>query len=127
MDKGLLHKKATALFCHIWLAGNGLDPHDNDYFITICTCNKRHQFGHPHMLSPWGKIAEDELLAIEKHFDQVFIKKYVVMPNHIHAIVRFSRNDESEQKNRLSLSKVIGPYKSGVSRRIRKTSPNATV
>ena len=71
MDKGLLHKKATALFCHIWLAGNGLDPHDNDYFITICTRNKRHLFGHPHMLSPWGKIAEDELLAIEKHFDQV--------------------------------------------------------
>lgn len=49
------------------------------------------------------------------------------MPNHIHAIVWFSRNDESGQKDRPSLSTVISLYKSGVSRRICKASPNTTV
>ena len=84
----------------------------NYYFITICTWNKNCIFGKPNELNQWGNIAENDLLEIEHHFSGVKIDKYVVMPNHVHAILRISlRDGEADNAQRSSLGIVIGGLK----------------
>ena len=53
---------------------------------------------------------------IGKHFPTVSIDKYVVMPNHIHAIVVIDNGIDAE--NKTSLINIVGQYKAGVSRKI---------
>jgi len=102
------------------------------YFVTICT-NKHHEiFGEivgaglvPTVVTPIvqlsenGKIAENEIMKIEQHYDCVFIDCFVIMPNHVHLIIIIS-NDSGRATGRASpsptLGNVIGGYKSGVSR-----------
>ena len=85
------------------------------YFVTICTFSKRCLFGIPAELSPMGKIAADYLPEIPAHFPGVKIDKWVVMPNHIHAILILPGDKQS-------LSTVIGQYKAAVS----KAKPRST-
>ena len=59
----------------------------NYYFITICTDNRNCIFGNVNNLSKRGYIAESELMKISDHFPNVKVDKYIVMPNHIHAII----------------------------------------
>lgn len=85
----------------------------NYYFVTICTHEKKCIFGSPGMLNDFGKIAEEGLKKISEHYSGVKIEKSVVMPNHIHAIVVLTQDDEN-------LCTVIGSYKSFVTRNIHK-------
>ena len=61
------------------------------YFVTICTKDRRNYLGsivgNRHACSPAGVIAEQNLLEIPKHYPYITIDKYVIMPNHIHAII----------------------------------------
>ena len=93
----------------------------NYYFITICTHNKKCIFGTVKHLNEWGKIAEQDLKELASHFKDVYVDNYIVMPNHIHAIVVLNR------ENAVDLNSIIGLYKSGVSRKIHKTHPETTV
>ena len=69
----------------------------NYYFVTICVHDKKNLFGETDALNIIGKIAETELLNISNHFDGVIIDKYVIMPNHIHAIIIIGCNVETER------------------------------
>ena len=92
----------------------------NYYFVTICTKNKSCIFGtitHP---NSYGEIAEQGLREIPAHFPNVEIDKYIVMPNHIHAIIVL-------QEGASSLSTVLGQYKSYVTRRIHSLEPQLDV
>ena len=60
---------------------------ENYYFVTVCTYNKVKLFGEPSNLSNFGKIAKEDLLSIADHYNGIKIDKYVIMPNHIHAII----------------------------------------
>lgn len=93
------------------------------YFVTICTHEKRRLFGDVNMLNTFGCIAETELLEIEKHNSCVSVEKYVVMPNHIHAIIFI----DHEHGKAPSLSQIVGWYKAGVSRKIRVIEPNLVI
>ncbi len=55
--------------------GRGLAPAERKYNDTVIT------------LSPYGLVAEKQLFALEQRYDYVKIDKYVIMPNHIHAII----------------------------------------
>ncbi|MDD4395932.1 MAG: hypothetical protein PHQ33_08605 [Bacteroidales bacterium] len=66
------------------------------YFVTICTdCHDNHYFGkimvvnnEPHMhLSEIGKFAHENFANVSLHYTYAEIPLFVVMPNHIHAIV----------------------------------------
>ncbi len=46
-------------------------------------------------LFPFGKIAEQELCHLEKRYGNVKIDKYVIMPNHIHAIIVMKRQEQA--------------------------------
>jgi len=89
---------------------------ENYYFVTVCTQQKRCLFGDGTALSPLGKLAESELLHISERIPGVRIDKYVVMPNHIHAIVVLGCDGAERSRPLPTLSTVVGLYKSGVSR-----------
>ena len=61
------------------------------YFITICTKDKRKIFGDISngmiVLSNYGTIAARNINLISRHIDDVYVDKYVVMPNHVHMMI----------------------------------------
>ena len=90
------------------------------YFVTICTHEKRCIFGPPARLNALGQIADAAFGEISKHFPQVQVHKYVVMPNHVHAILIL-------QPGTTGLSTVVGSYKSSVTKKIHAIDPKITV
>lgn len=62
------------------------------YFVTICTKNREHYFGEictgPQMqLSPIGQYAYEQFMNVKSHYPYAEIPLFVIMPDHIHAIV----------------------------------------
>ena len=90
------------------------------YFITICTHNRQHLFGHIETdtmtLSSAGLIAESRWLATPEHHPHVVLDKFIIMPNHVHMIL-FLDNDAGKNS---PLSSVISSYKSSATRHIRQ-------
>ncbi len=72
-----------------------------------------------------GDIAREELEGIPRHYADVRLDKYVIMPNHIHLILVIGCNGQTTATP--NLSSIIGSYKSGVSRRIRRIFPGIWV
>lgn len=62
-----------------------------NYFITICSRNKIPYFGENKngkiILSEIGMIAQDYWLQIPKHFPNICLGEFIVMPDHIHGIL----------------------------------------
>ena len=72
------------------------------YFITICTQNREHFFGkiitddnsEPKMiLSKIGEYTQQQIQNVTNHYSYAKIPLWVVMPNHIHAIVIIRNSD----------------------------------
>ena len=75
------------------------------YFITICTKNHQMFFGdviksgteycpiYKMKLSSIGKITEKYWLEIPKHFSNVKLDEFIIMPNHLHGIIEICNND----------------------------------
>ena len=94
------------------------------YFITLCTRDKRPIFGHIQNctmhLNNLGKFVEKEWLKTPHIRCNIAMHEYVVMPNHIHAIVEitFCRNTNAACAM-LSTAKTLGAvvrgFKSAVS------------
>ncbi|MBS3938185.1 MAG: hypothetical protein KGZ50_06400 [Peptococcaceae bacterium] len=109
------------------------------YYITICTKDQHPHFGmiqdgHMH-LSRMGEHAQVCLGAIHDHFSHVEIDCFVVMPNHIHAILIFD-NTPSGRKTTIhglsaiskpkggSLGHVLSCYKAAVTKWCRENGYN---
>ncbi len=70
---------------------------DGAYFVTICVKNKVPILGKivgcgacdaPYIrLSQYGKVAEKYISLMNEKYDNVYIDKYIIMPNHIHMII----------------------------------------
>ncbi len=69
------------------------------YFITICAKNRewifgsvcvgRDDLGAPVVnLTPYGEIVERYINSIATAYSNVEVEKYVIMPNHLHVILR---------------------------------------
>ena len=97
------------------------------YFVTICTKDKKCIFGEPNELNTLGKLVESELLGISEHYDGIAIDKYVVMPNHVHAIIIIGCDGVERASPFPTLSTVVGEYKSGVTRIIHEKYPGLEV
>ena len=82
-------------------------------------------FGNPGKLNIYGEIARSDLQNMVYHFEYLELIKYVVMPNHIHAIIRIGCDKDSGK--RPNLNTVVGLYKSGVTRKIREIHPDLVV
>lgn len=80
------------------------------YFITICTHNRRHLFGHIDnnimILNDVGQIIEDQWLALPTRFPNVHLGSFIIMPNHVHYIL-----DILEHQNK-TMGDITGAFKS---------------
>lgn len=67
------------------------------YFITICTQNRIQYFGKINkgkmLLSETGKIADKYWREIPNHFTNTRLDEYIIMPNHIHGIIKIDHGD----------------------------------
>ncbi len=64
----------------------------NDFFITICTIDREPLFGKIENgemnLSEYGKIVKMTWDEIPLHYSNIELDEFVVMPDHVHGIVR---------------------------------------
>ena len=104
------------------------DFHDysgGEYFITVCTQGKEHYLGEivdgQMEYSSVGRFAVDALTGMEAHYPYAEVVVSVVMPNHVHAIVRIHPSEEAPAK-RTALSVVIGGFKQAVTCFARKNN-----
>ena len=89
---------------------NRLKDHDYSspgcYFVTICTHEKHHLLWEnvgsvgadiirpkTPRLSRYGRIVEHAIQGIPGHYRNVKLEKYVVMPNHVHLLLRIKEPD----------------------------------
>lgn len=112
------------------------------YFITICTEGRRCLFGTiingKMVLNDYGKIVDNEWQnTIKIRNGDVVLHEYVIMPNHIHAIIQIHRgvshtpNEISHTPNEVShtpfqspsktLGAIIRGFKGAVSKQIGKS------
>lgn len=110
------------------------------YFITICTQDRKRILsdivgdGSP-VPKICGIIAEEMIQQIEKKYSSVTVDKYVIMPDHIHMLLRIDNVGEAFRLPESgtcgtgnpspTVGKVIGWYKYQTTKRInliRKTS-----
>ena len=69
----------------------------------------------PTILTPIGKIVEDCILSLPLHNHGIRLDKYVVMPNHIHLLLRFVPSVGGQ--SRPPLQKVMQSLKSVTTRK----------
>ena len=101
---------------------------DGYYFVTICTKNKEKILCNivgeglcalPTVkLTPIGEIVNDAIHYIDENYDNVFIDKYVVMPNHVHLIVVIKSGGDGTPP--LQLYDIIGRLKSFTANQYKK-------
>lgn len=101
------------------------------YFITICTKDRKRIFWNdfPNCrgeqcspadtkhLSKYGLIVDIAINQIEKHYQDVFVTKYVIMPNHIHLILSLQGND-GRTLFAPTVSRIIKQMKESVTKQI---------
>ena len=70
------------------------------YFVTICTHQRNCLFGEivdgEMKLNTNGEIARGSWLSIPRHFQNVELDEFVIMPNHLHGIILIVNNSEVE-------------------------------
>ena len=96
------------------------------YFITICTYNKEFIFydlvgaGFPRplpCLNKYGEVVQEYWDNISNHFKGVEIDEFVIMPNHIHGIIKINpyTNQGGEtpplQGKTPTLGQIVGYFK----------------
>ncbi len=101
------------------------------YFVTICTKNRVNYFGeiavepdnYPSLqMTEIAKTTNGFWLEIPKHYPFVKLDQFVLMPNHLHGILIFQKEDYNEwNPNKFgvqsqNLAAVIRAFKSSVKR-----------
>ena len=115
------------------------------YFVTVCTHEKKCLFGQcvgaihespVTRLSPYGIVVNEVIQSIPARFRNVLVDKYVIMPNHVHLIlkivesgglVRAIRESPLQPKRRSTYSKVVGYFKATTSKEIHRRFQNGIV
>ncbi len=96
------------------------------YFITICVKDRKPILSRiivgadiirPYKieLTKYGKIVDFSINSIPLHYDGVFVDNYVIMPNHIHIIIRIDNSGRM-----VSAPTVVAGMKRYVSKQIGK-------
>nr|WP_314896061.1 transposase [uncultured Flavobacterium sp.] len=114
---------------------------NNLYFVTICVQDRKCCFGNvidtvgtgrdlsvlsvhepmnPYMeLNEYGSIAQKQLSWLNNQYAYVVLYSFIVMPNHVHAILEIDSNLVTDSEIKIkSLSELIGAYKTTTSKQI---------
>ncbi|MCO5061347.1 MAG: transposase [Kiritimatiellae bacterium] len=121
-DPAIHHRRSIRLRGHDY-AGGGV------YFLTVCLADRRPLFGtvvNGRMaLHDAGRAAAACWQAIPEHFPQVTLDEWVIMPDHVHGILRIARRGMACHAPAFgrpmagSLGTIIGAYKVAVTRAVR--------
>ena len=83
------------------------------YFITICIQNREHLLGRiyeeTHEVYDAGLMVEEVWKNLAKHYKGIETKDFVVMPNHIHGIIKLKNSN-------LTLSDIVQRFKTFTTR-----------
>ena len=92
------------------------------YFVTVCTDKRKPILSRivvgqglaPAVpeLTVYGRIVEKQLLSLETRFRGLKIDKYVIMPNHVHAIIFLENPTAAGASPRPTVSSAICAFKS---------------
>ena len=102
------------------------------YFVTICVNDRSDCFGEivnqKMKLNNYGKIADQQFEWLQNQYPYIKIPKWIIMPNHVHAIIEI---DDNRGRSRPSpvmgstkikpLPELIGAYKTTTSKKIHLT------
>ena len=98
------------------------------YFITICTQKKQNYFwknvgatiGRPQdiELSPYGEIVSDAIKNIPLTYPALMVERYVIMPNHIHLLLRVCSDEYGRPMVAPTISRVINQLKGYTAKQI---------
>lgn len=115
------------------------------YFATISTKLRQPLFGRQHggdvVLNDYGRVATQCWQELPKHFSQLIIDAFIVMPNHVHGILFIHEGDiagvgaqhaaplrkDKFQVGAGSLGAIVRSYKAAVSREIHKLTNDSMV
>jgi putative transposase len=124
---------------------NGYDYSKNNlYFVTSCVKNMECCFGNvvsvvtgrdlslhypdinneiesEMILNEFGIIVDNQLQWLEKQYPYISIHSYIVMPNHIHAIIEIDSNAVENIKIK-PLSQILGAFKTTSSKLIHEAN-----
>ena len=97
------------------------------YFVTICTKCKRHilstiRVGGGILDAPYieltekGEIVREQFEIMNHLYEDINVKHYVIMPNHIHFIIEIKKSGgtsgrPSPTRSNSALSKYVGTFK----------------
>jgi REP element-mobilizing transposase RayT len=89
------------------------------YFVTICVHRRICDLGRIQkgvlLLTPYGKFAERSWHITQDHFENVTIDSYIIMPNHVHAIILIHPSSRGgvtpPLQRRPSLGEIVAYYK----------------
>ncbi len=101
------------------------------YFITLCAKDRKHIFSRLLIkadpltsyvkrenvsvsLTNVGEIIEKYIHSIESSYADTFVDSYVIMPDHIHLIIKLLKEKPSEERK--ALTDIVGAFKSLCSR-----------
>ncbi|MGE5329221.1 MAG: transposase [Deltaproteobacteria bacterium] len=101
----------------------------NSYFITICTKNRENYFGtvgarHWLALNEFGEMVKEGIKTIPLIYSNVSLDEFVIMPNHLHAIIMINqliktgRADVSplQKINSKTIGRIVGQFKSSMTK-----------
>ena len=100
------------------------------YFITIVTHGRRHLFGEikdgKMILNDIGKIVHNEFFKSFEIRDELFMGNFILMPNHLHAIIILDNSNCVSTTNKQlilerrpkSISSFVAAFKSSAIRQI---------
>lgn len=118
MNKIDLPKRKTNRLANYDYSQNGA------YFITICVKDKEpilSEISKTDLINPAkiklskiGIIIKDAIIKIPEQYNGVFVDNYVIMPNHIHLIIRI-QNDSGRI---ISVPTIIGSMKRYASKKV---------
>lgn len=123
MKDCLPQRKHTRLKCYDYSSAGA-------YYITICTQSRKCLLSRivGRGLAPteiqyttYGQIADEQLLLLEARFPLLKIDQYVIMPNHIHAILLIEEAGGASPCP--TISDIVCAYKSITTRQCKKVRP----
>lgn len=101
---------------------------DGHYFITIVTANREKLFGiidKGEMIpNDFGKIVYDEFFKSFEIREELYLGEFVLMPNHIHAIINIDNNNSIHttkinfKRQPKSISSFVAGFKSATIKQI---------
>ncbi|TXK28422.1 hypothetical protein FVR03_20835 [Pontibacter qinzhouensis] len=94
------------------------------YFVTSCVKDRAYVFGEvvkeEMQLNGYGRIAEEQWLWLERQYPYLVLHAFIIMPNHVHAILEIDQDNKAADTNIKSISALMGAYKTTTSKKIRQ-------